>query len=184
VSGNLADAMSTQGTYEFMSWNLVNILWDPQRYLHSPVDDLESFYAAQWAAAFNDGASGKKHDGHGIRQFREKILGDRRSDATLMVLLNQPDVWEEEEYGAFFTNSTTLLRPWFEKLNALITDWKRLVAQAKQLEDTKMKEHLADNFLVDNFLVYGYRGVAEYFELIHEHRVSLEEAVYISVLKR
>jgi len=33
-----------------------------------------------------------------------------------------------------------------------------------------MKEHLTDIFLV-----YGYRGVAEYFQLIHEHRASLEK---------
>jgi len=42
--GNPADAMSTQGTYEFMSKNLADVLWDPQPYLHSPVDDLESFW--------------------------------------------------------------------------------------------------------------------------------------------
>jgi len=166
--------MSTQGTYEFMSQNLVNAVRASRPYLHSPVDDLESFYyTAQWAVVFNDGARGGKHNGDGVREFREMISGNRRSDAILMVLSNHPSFWErrEQEYGAFFTNSAALLRPWFEKLNVLIADWKLLVAQAK-LEDTKVKEHL-----IDNFFIYSYRGVAEYFELIHEYRAWLEKVV-------
>jgi len=167
--------MFTQGTYEFMSQNLVKVLWSSESYLHSPVDDLESFYyTAQWAAAFNDGASGEKHDGGGIRRFREMISGDKRYDAFREVQTTRSSVWKrrEQEYGAFFVNSTALLHPWLKKLDALIIDWRSLAAQAEDLEDTKMKEHLTDSFLA-----YGYRGVAEYFELIHEHRASLAKVV-------
>ena len=165
--------MFTQGTYEFMSQNLVDVLWSSKSYLHSPVDDLESFYyTVQWAAAFNDGASGKKHDGGGIREFREKISGDKRLSAFREVQTRQPGFWKlkEQEYGAFFVNSAVLLGPWLKKLDALISDWLLVAAQAEALEGTKMKEHLTDSFLV-----YGYRGVAEYFELIHEHRASLKK---------
>ena len=163
--------MFTQGTYEFMSQNLVDVLWSSKSCLHSPVDDLESFYyTAQWAAAFNDGASGKKYDGGWIREFREKISGDKRLSAFREVQTRYPETWEEEEYGAFFANSVALLHPWLKKLDILTADWLRLMMQGKKLEDTKMKEHLTDSFLV-----YGYRGVAEYFELIHEHRASLKK---------
>jgi len=166
--------MFTQGTYEFMSQKLVKVLWSPKSYLHSPVDDLESFYyTAQWAVAFNDGASGEKHDGDGIREFREMISGENRFSAAHEVRSEYPGFWErrEEEYGAFFVNSTALLRPWLKKLDALISDWSPVADQgAEALEGTKMKEHLTDSFLV-----YGYRGVAEYFQLIHEHRASLEK---------
>ena len=167
--------MFTQGTYEFMSQKLVDVLWNPQPHSHSPVDDLESFYyAAQWAAAFNDGASGEKHDRGGIRKFREKISGDKRLAATHMVRSEYPDFWKwrEQEYSAFFANSAALLRPWLRKLYILEADWSRLMDQAEDLEDTKMKEHLANNSMV-----YGYRGVEEYFELIHGHRASLEKVV-------
>ena len=59
-------------------------MWFSKSYLHSPVNNLESFYhTAQWPVAFNNGASGKKHNGGGIREFREKILGDRRLSAIL-----------------------------------------------------------------------------------------------------
>ena len=38
-------------------------MWFSKSYLHSPVDNLESFYhTAQGAVAFNNGASGKKHN--------------------------------------------------------------------------------------------------------------------------
>ena len=158
-----------------MPKDLVKTLWSPRPYLHSAVDDLESFYhTAQWAAAFNNGASRGKHDGDDIREFREMISSDKRSDAILMVQPTHHRLWMEmeEEYGAFFTHSTALLGPWLEKLNALTADWSFLAKQAKKLDDTKRKEHLDYNFLV-----YGYRGVAEYFELLHELRELLEKAV-------
>ena len=62
--------------------------------------------------------------------------------------------------------------PWLKKLDALITCWSLVVDQAEDLKDTKTKEHLANNSMV-----YGYRGVAEYFQLLHEHRASLEKVV-------
>jgi hypothetical protein len=158
-----------------MSRRLVDTLWTADSYLHSPVDDLESFYhTAQWAAAFNDGASGGKSDGSKIQRFREMISGDRRSAALDRVLLDSYETWEEgeEEYGSFLTHSTTLLCPWLGKLNTLNTAWSSLKVRAGRLDGTKKKEYLAYNFLV-----YGYRGVGEYFELIREHRAFLEEAV-------
>ena len=69
---------STQGTYEFMSNKLVATLGKPRPHLHSPVDDLQSFYyTTQWAVAFNDGTSGGKYDGPEIQDFREMIAGDK-----------------------------------------------------------------------------------------------------------
>ena len=168
---------STQGTYEFMSRNLVKTLtpWSPSPRLHSPIDDLESFYyMAQWAVAFNDGTSERKHDQDEIRWFRKMISGSRRSDATHMIQSRSYRLWEqmEEIYGPFFTRSTAVLRPWFEKLATLTTDWSPVTVLAERLDDTKKEEYLAENFLA-----YGYRGVAEYFELIHKHRMLLERAV-------
>jgi len=115
--------------------------------------------------------SGGKHDGAGIRRFREKMSGDKRLSAIDEVRWKYPDFWErrEQEYGAFFVKSAALLHPWLKKLDILMADWARLMDQAEYFEDTKMKEHLTDNFFI-----YGYRGVVEYFELIHEHRASLE----------
>jgi len=169
------DVGERSGTYEFMSRTLVATLRDPSPYLHSPVDDLESFYfTAQWAAAFNDGASGGRHDGDDIRRFREMISDGRRTSAIDSVLLKSYDFWKRREqgYGPFFTHSVALLGPWLEKLNILIKDCSSMIEQVEDLDDAKIKDHLTYNFLV-----YGYRGVGEYFELIREHRALLEEAV-------
>jgi len=90
------------------------------------------------------------------------ISGDKRLSAIDDVQSRHPGFWEQrEESGVPFANSAALLHPWL-KLDTLISDWLRVEDQAEDLEDTKMKH------LTDNFLVYGYRGVAEYFELIHE----------------
>ena len=134
--------------------------------------DMSARLKDSLTAAFNDGARRRKHDRDGVREFREMISGDKRLFAVHDVRLEYPGFWEEDEYGAFFADSVALLHPWLGKLDILKADWSRVMYQAEDLEDTKMREHLTDNFLA-----YGYRGVAEYFQLLHQHRESLEEAV-------
>ena len=161
---------SMQGTYEFMSDNVRMALWFTDPYLHSPVDDLNSFcYTAQWAAAFNDGASGGKHNGIKIQRFREMIADDRRAVAVSMVrdILRSPGA--NAEYGPFFAQSLALLSPWWTKLAVLTGDWDIEMDQAGALEGKDKEERLRLNFLI-----FGYRGVREYFELVHEHRASLQ----------
>jgi len=43
--------------------------------------------------------------------------------------------------------------------------------QAAELDGREKEKHLGRNLLT-----YGYRGVGEYFELVHEHRGSLQGA--------
>ena len=164
---------STQGTYEIMSAGLVDTLRRPGPYLHSPVDDLESFYyTAQWAVACNDGASGGKYKGTGIQRFREMIAGEERARATALVHYVLDPVTAEEEYGPFFAHSLTLLSPWFAKLATMVRSWNGVMHRAAKL-DGKDKE----KYLGSNFLIYGYRGVTEYFELLREHGASLQGIV-------
>ena len=101
------------------------------------------------------------------------ISSDQRTYA-ITVIRDPDDPWEgkKREYGMFFARSMALLRPWFRKLEALTHDWRRMMKRAEELDDAKRKDYLADNFLV-----YGYRGVAEYFELICKHHELLKEAV-------
>ena len=158
-----------------MSQHLLNTLRISRPHFHSPVDDLQSFYyTAQWAAAFNDGASGRKYDSNDIREFREMISSKNRFAATYIVLSRRYEFWKEVEqaYGPFFTHSAAILHPWLQSLNTLTAEWSSIPIRAEELDDAKRKE-----YLVGNFLVYGYRGVGEYFELIHEHRALLEMAV-------
>ena len=165
-----------QGTYEFMSAKLLRSLRDhTTHYLHSPIDDLESFYrTAQWAAAFNNGAEGGKYEGDVIKQFRDMIAGQERNDATNMVRDELCDPTEKtmEEYGPFFAHSLPLLAEWFTKLVSLRLSWEKLVGEAAKLEDGEKK-----NLLHSGFLTHGYRGVAEYLELVNNHRESLMQEV-------
>jgi len=158
-----------------MSQDLLNTLWVSRPHFHSPVDDLQSFYyMAQWAAAFNDGASGEKYDSNNIREFREMISGGRRLTADFIILSRNHDFWKlmAGAYSSFFAHSTAILHPWLRNLNTLVADWSSIMIHAEKLDDAERKDYLDYNFLV-----YGYRGVGEYFELIHEHRALLETAV-------
>ena len=161
---------SIQGTYEFMSDNVRKTRWSAKPYLHSPVDDLHSFcYTAQWAAAFNDGASGEKHDGMEIQEFREMIADERRALAVYSVQHSLRSPGTKAEYGPFFAQFLALLSPWWIKLATLVGDWDIEMDQASALEGKDKEERLRLNFLI-----FGYRGVREYFELVHEHRASLQ----------
>jgi len=161
---------SMQGTYEFMSNGLVNTqrTWPRKPYLHSPVDDLESFYyTAQWAAAFNDGASGGRFNGPEIQEFREMIAGGERALATIK-LPSLFSISTEVEYGPFFARSLPPLVSWWPKLSILHHDWAKVLYGAS-LHNGEDKEE----YLHLNFYIFSYRGVVEYLELVHEHRESL-----------
>jgi len=158
-----------QGTYEFMSSEL-RALRVPLPYLHSPMDDLYSFYyTVQWAAAFNDGASGRKHDGVEIRHFRDMLVGDRRAEAVGVVQVMVPFLAAARGYGPFFSQSLALLAPWWDRLVVLNRDWMYMMIGAEELKDEDKEKHLGLNFLI-----FGYRGVGEYFKLVYEHRESLQ----------
>ncbi|KAF9644695.1 hypothetical protein BDM02DRAFT_3190360 [Thelephora ganbajun] len=162
------------GTYEFMSADLLGTLRSSDLYLHSPIDDLESFYyTAQWAAAFNDGASGGKHDGNKIQEFRKMIAGsanDRyRARGMVRDDLFPDSAMVSEEYGPFFTRALVILSPWTQNLVAMSRDWRRVMDRIRALDDRDREEHLARNFPI-----FAYRGVEEYFQLLHQHRMSLQ----------
>jgi len=142
-------------------------------YLHSPIEDLHSFYyTAQWAAAFNDGASGRKHNGIMNRKFRELVAGELRWRAVAMVQDLVPSLAVSEGYSPFFAQSLVLLGPWWARFIALNRDWSVVMSKAGALEGKDKEKYLGLNFLI-----FGYRGVVEYFELLHEHRASLQMAV-------
>jgi hypothetical protein len=116
-----------------MSPKLVDTLRSRRTYLHSPLDDLESFYCtAQWAAAFDDGASGREYDGEEIKYFRKMIAGDRRDRASNQVRDELSVVTKQEviDYGAFFANSLAFLNPWLMKLVILRREWRLVMEQA------------------------------------------------------
>ena len=154
-----------------MSSRLVNTLRTAKPHLHSPVDDLESFYhTAQWAVAFNDGAAGGRYNGIEVQEFREMIADDRRERASSLVI-SLHTVGSEVGYGPFFARSQPLLAAWRIKSLTQTQSWSDVLYNATLRGDDK------EEFLRLNFLIHGYRGVGEYLELVHEHRASLQRPV-------
>ena len=162
-----------QGTPEFTSQELLSVrLWSKQPYMHSPVDDLESFYyTLQWAGAFNDGAEGGLYSGEMIQHLRKDIAGATRSSVLYQVYCCDPSITaaSEKEYGPFFVRCLALLHVWLRRLTPLRGEWGRLIDQVEELDDVEREECLRPQFLV-----FGYRGVAEYLELLRDHRALLE----------
>jgi len=113
--------------------------------------------------------SGGKHNGIEIQEFREMITGDRRGDAIILLQNLVPSL---AGYGPFFAQSLVLLGPWWTKLSVMARDWNLAMIQAGPLEGKDKEERLRLDFLT-----FGYCGVGEYFELVHEHRASLQAAV-------
>ena len=123
-----------------MSPKLVDTLRSRGTYLHSPIDDLQSFYyTVQWAVAFNDGASGREYDGEEIKYFRKMIAGDRWDQASNQVR-DKPSVTEQDviDYGTFFASSLALLNPWM-RLVVLRREWRLVMEQAAKLNDEDRK---------------------------------------------
>ncbi|KAF9649201.1 hypothetical protein BDM02DRAFT_3268903 [Thelephora ganbajun] len=164
------------GTYEFTSTNLLDTMWSSDPDLHSPIDDLKSFYyTTQWAAAFNDGASGEKYVGNKIERFRKMIAGSAYEwewAKALVQNVHPTSARVVEEYGPFFAQSLVILRPWSTNFGSLGADWEEAIDQTEALDDRDKEKHLAWNFLI-----FAYRGVKEYFQLLHRHRTSLQGAV-------
>ena len=141
-------------------------------YLHSPVDGLKLFYyMAQWVVAFNNGASGGKHEEGEIIWLWTIISSTKQEVAAWMVQSNK--FWEtEQDYGPLFTHSTAILHPQLQRLYTLAIDWLSAMVWANKPDNVKREDYL--NY---NILVYDCQGVREYFKLIHEHCKLLEKAV-------
>ena len=83
MSAQLSKCM--QGTYQFMSDDILTAVEYGRDYLQSPVDDLYSFYyTMQWAAVFHDKEFAHKNIPFELKILRPKLSATRmdRSFAT------------------------------------------------------------------------------------------------------
>ena len=94
-----------QGTYEFMSDDMLDAADLGVGYLQSPVDDLFShYYTMQWAAAFH--ATAGDIPLH-LTKLREDLSGIQRSNATKRIVLFSP---RKNDYGQFLVDCQPFLR--------------------------------------------------------------------------
>ncbi|KAJ6466978.1 hypothetical protein C8R45DRAFT_838996 [Mycena sanguinolenta] len=146
---------SRSGTYEFISRNLRLAKENPsKKYLHSPVDDLHSFYfVAQWAATFH--TSDGDRDRPWLQQLRHQLAGIGRDRATFEIRALQLES-DQEEYGDFLPKCGGFLSDWDGKLSKLERDYKGAYAAVANDDVGRLRSL---------FMTFAYRGVADYMEL-------------------
>lgn len=159
-----------QDYYEFMSSGLLRSIRLSEPYLHSPVDDLESFYyTMQQAAVQNDGHSTGKHQTDDLEVLRSRLSGsvDNRFQATLLIhrirLDNKEDV---RKFGVFLAKLQPVLKEWYPLILALIKSWRTVKDGADGTDDVS-------RYCIRHALLFAYRGVADYLKIVHKHRESL-----------
>jgi len=149
---------SRSGTAEFMSVNLIDATVLKIPYLHSPIDDLWSFFfVAVWAAVWHavEGPVSPK-----FAMLRKGIAGsaDDRESAVSKTIAAFDDM-EAEDYGPFLPLCQQFFVGWNMKLRELAAGWKKHLKANSRDHDALKKQ----------FLVHYERGLADYLELLQKH---------------
>lgn len=153
-----------------MSSGLLRSLRVSEPYLHSPVDDLESFYfTMQWAAACNDGSDSGKHETASIEALRAGLSSssDKRFLASRAIhrirIDNEEDV---EMFGTFLAKLQPVLKEWYPSILGLIQSWRTVKDGVGEVDDVS-------GYYIRHALVFAYRGVSDYLKIVHKYRDSL-----------
>ena len=160
-----------QGTYEFMSDQLLRAMERGVGYLQSPVDDLFSFYfTIQWAATFNN----KKFPNveaipSDLDYLRQDLSGNSRSSAINEIA--HPTELEEDQYGQFLVSCHPFLRSWYWSLQALNGEFQKCHSQ---LQKSKLESE-SDTYAA-LFSLFALKGAAQLAELVHSYLKTTQEA--------
>ena len=95
-----------QGTYAFMSTQLLQTAKGGVDYLRSPVDDLWSFYfTMQWAATFNNkNFPNAEAIPFELDSLRQDLSGNYADRASATVDIVHPAKLKEDQYGQFLVS--------------------------------------------------------------------------------
>jgi len=153
-----------------MSSGLLRSVKLSEPYLHSPVDDLESFYyTMQWAAVHHDGSGTGEHETDKLKAIIQAGLSgtaDDRFQASLGVHKICPNDQEDvQKFGAFLTKLQPVFKAWYPLIFGLVKSW-RTVKDGVDGDDVS-------RYYIRHALVFAYRGVTDYLKIIHKHRELL-----------
>lgn len=168
--GDLSDGYNTsQDYYQFMSSGLLRSIRLSEPYLHSPVDDLESFYyTLQREAVDYEGSDASKPKTDDLEALRVGLSGsaDDRFQATLFVHRIRPSDREDvQKFGAFLARLQPVLKEWYPSILGLVKSWRTV---RNGVDETN-----TSGYYIRHALVFAYRGVADYLKIVHAHRESL-----------
>ena len=153
-----------------MSSGLLRSIRLSEPYIHSPVDDLESFYyTMQWAAAHNEASGTGRRETDDLEILRARLSGsgDNRFQATLLVHRINPNNEEDvRAFGAFLAKLQPVFKEWYPSILALMKSWRTV---KDGVDGTDVSQ-----YYIRHALIFAYRGVADYLKIVHKHRKSLE----------
>ncbi|KAJ7211361.1 hypothetical protein GGX14DRAFT_394273 [Mycena pura] len=145
------------GTAEFMSMELLASIGNGP-YLHSPIDDIQSFYyVAQWAAAFHK-------DGDNldlVKKIRSGLSGNVEAREATSNHIHRL-VADANDVGDFLVRCPPLLHAWNSRLTDLYIDF----AYARKASGE-------ESWLKIVFQTFAYRGVADFLEVFQRHKENL-----------
>ena len=154
-----------------MSSGNLRSLRGSEPYLHSPVDDLESFYyTMQWAAARNNGSDSGAHKIDDIKLLLARLsdTADRRFQATLSIHRMRPNNEEDvQKFGTFLAKLQPVLKEWYPSIIALMQSWRTVKDGVDGTSDVS-------GYYIRHALVFAYRGVSDYLKIVHNHRDALK----------
>ena len=152
-----------QGTYEFMSDDLLTTTERNRPYLQTPVDDLFSlYYTMQWAAVFhNQEFSAGKDIPSDLRALRKEVSGNRseRASATTEIALSAE--LAVDRYGQFLVDCHPFLRHWYLSLLSLRDNWKESQSQLEEQHSALAYPSL--------FSIFAVQGVAQLAKLVDKY---------------
>ncbi|KAJ7438455.1 hypothetical protein FB451DRAFT_1570222 [Mycena latifolia] len=152
-------------TVEFISYDLHYAMVRGKKYLHSPVDDLESFFwLACWAVLFNVYNDNKARAEEEI-DWQRYLKGAQYNLKT--ELIKQLHKYHPaRETSPITTQLLPVLKEWEAALSKLNDDWGMCRAEANNIAEPA-------DFYTYHFHLFALRGVKDFLTIAERHRERL-----------
>ncbi|KAJ7163777.1 hypothetical protein C8R43DRAFT_252680 [Mycena crocata] len=164
-----------KGTPEFMSLDLHEALHDSSpSYLHSPIDDIESFFwLALWAALFNTNINSSQDPTEVEKAWRRDLGGaDFLLKLAISRKLRKMDLDSDDfalKHSAILGRLLPLLQKWWIRQEALAEKWRATVKTVKKNEECRRSQ-----FYSYHFRIFALQGVRDFLRLVVDEIDELE----------
>ncbi|KAL0572241.1 hypothetical protein V5O48_009723 [Marasmius crinis-equi] len=173
------------GTPEFMSEEMRDAIKHGKEYLQSPVDDIESFvWCFLWTILFNDALKGPmstafyedRRDEIKARNGSARGAAVRRIEQIVKTEYDaqRQSFLDEDELASHFRALAPVFVGLQERLLRLKFEWRR-VRKRKECALKRVEEEGGSDaeYWLPRFHLFAFRGVADFLEVIWEHREYL-----------
>ena len=150
-----------------MSESLQKAMNHKEDYLHSPVDDLHSFYwVAQWAVLFNN--HNKSHRSPKEHKWQQYI-SDGQVEHKMSVASDIKQVYPMSGHSPITMEWAVLLKEWHASLEKLNTDWLEV-----RFSDEVTSGAATPEYFEKKFHIFAFRGLVDFMEVVQRHAVKLQ----------